>query len=121
MRRSSLRLTLMAIAVGAAVTAVAPAVHVVSSEIFRVWRVGSPHRGDTPTTPVAAALKVRALDLGYRLAIESYPAIGFAARFREAIARNEPPAIIAFDNFGVMDGITTPLGRFEGIGQEPTR
>jgi hypothetical protein len=24
-----------------------------------------------------------------------------------------------FDNFGVMDGITTQLGKFEGIGEEP--
>ena len=34
--------------------------------------------------------------------------------------RNAAPDILVFDNFGVMQGIKTELGSFEGIGQEAT-
>jgi len=40
---------------------------------------------------------------------------GFATAFREAVIRNDAPDVLSFDNFGVMVGITTPLGTFEGI------
>jgi hypothetical protein len=57
---------------------------------------------------------------GFRLTVESFPAHGFAARFSEAVATSAAPDVIVFDNFGVIDGITTPLGTFEGIGRDPT-
>jgi hypothetical protein len=40
--------------------------------------------------------------------------------FADAVGRGAAPDVLVFDNFGVMDGITTGLGHFEGIGQEPT-
>jgi hypothetical protein len=35
------------------------------------------------------------------------------------VTRNAAPDVLVFNNFGIMDGITTGLGTFAGIGQEP--
>ncbi|HEY1303697.1 MAG TPA: hypothetical protein VGF24_09135 [Vicinamibacterales bacterium] len=86
-----------------------------SSNSIRVWKVGSPHTGDTPTTAVPPTLQRAAARLGYGLLIEAFPAKGFARRLRNALATASPPDVIAFDNFGVLQGSTTPLGTFEGI------
>ena len=56
---------------------------------------------------------------GFHVALETFRASGFAARFSEAVARNAAPDVLVFDNFGIIDGITTDLGRFDGIAQDP--
>jgi hypothetical protein len=84
-----------------------------------VWKVGSPHRGDTPAAAVPLALQREWISRGVNVAVEAFPAAGFAARFLEAATRNAAPDVIVFDNLGVMEGITTPLGTFEGIGKDP--
>jgi hypothetical protein len=51
---------------------------------------------------VPPELRRRADSLGYTIAVESFRASGFAAKFREAIVFHEEPEIIAFDNYGVI-------------------
>jgi hypothetical protein len=69
---------------------------------------------------LAFRLREESTRLGYRLSVETFPAQGFATTFFEAVARNDAPDVLVFNNFGVMDGITTGLGRFEGIGRDQT-
>ena len=90
--------------------------------VIRIWIVGSPYNDATPKVPGPLLhLREESGRLGYGIAIETFPARGFAATFADAVARNAAPDVVVFDNFGVMDGITTTLGRFDGIGQDPTR
>jgi hypothetical protein len=89
-----------------------------ADDTIRIWKVGSPHRGDTPKATVPSTLLQESTRRGWRIAIETFPAKGFAATFFDAVTRNAAPDLIVFDNFGVMHGITTALGTFEGIGRD---
>jgi hypothetical protein len=91
-----------------------------ADDTVRVWRVGSPHRGDTPSATMPPGLEKDWAALGFHVAVETFRASGFAARFSEAVRANAAPDVLVFDNFGIMDGITTALGRFDGVGQDPT-
>ena len=86
---------------------------------IRIWKVGSPHTGDTPHTELPPALAREAGSRGWRLSIEAFPAQAFAGRFFAAVRDGSAPDLLVFDNFGIMDGITTELGTFVGIGQDP--
>lgn len=86
---------------------------------IRIWTVGSPHTGDTPHATMPSALARDAARRGWRLSVEAFPADGFASRFFAALNDGSAPDLVVFDNFGVMNGITTRLGTFVGIGQEP--
>jgi hypothetical protein len=90
-----------------------------TGDTIRVWKVGSPHRGETPDAAVPSQLERRATRLGFRITVEAFPARGFAATFFDAVSRGTAPDVLAFDNFGVMDGMTTALGTFEGVGTDP--
>ena len=85
---------------------------------IRIWKVGSPHTGDIPATELPPALARDAASRGWRLSIEVFPAQGFAGRFFAALRDGTAPDVLVFDNFGIMDGITTDLGTFIGIGQD---
>jgi hypothetical protein len=85
------------------------------ADTVRIWKIGSPYRGDTPTQTIPVSLEESARKLGAGVSVETFPAKGFATTFREAVLRNDAPDVLSFDNFGVMVGITTPLGTFEGI------
>jgi len=85
------------------------------ADTVRIWKIGSPHRGDTPTPTIPVSLEEAARRPGASISVETFPAKGFATAFREAVIRNDAPDVLSFDNFGVMVGITTPLGTFEGI------
>jgi len=87
--------------------------------MIRIWKVGSPHTGDTPDTEMPPALAREAGSRGWRLSIEAFPAQGFADRFFAAGRRGSAPDILVFDNFGTIDGIVTKLGTFPGVGQDP--
>lgn len=87
----------------------------------RVWRVGSPYVADTPRVAIAGRMLERAAALGVHLTVEVYPARGFATVFADAVRRNAEPDVLTFDNFGVIEGITTPLGTFEGVGRDGVR
>jgi hypothetical protein len=84
-----------------------------------VWRVGSPYVGDTPDTTAPLDLKLKAEELGSPMHIESFPAKGFAQVFFDAIEAHHEPDIITFDNAGILNGCSTPLGSFTGIGSSP--
>lgn len=84
-----------------------------------VWKVGSPHDGDTPSSILPLGLRREADARGMQIGVEVFAAKGFAAKFAEAVARGGAPDVILFNNLGVMEGITTKLGKFEGIGENP--
>ena len=85
---------------------------------IRVWKVGSPHTGETPPTDLPPALAREARSRGWRLTVEAFPAQGFAARFMAAARSGSAPDVLAFDNFGIIKGISTVLGTFAGIGED---
>jgi hypothetical protein len=86
---------------------------------IRIWKVGSPHTGDTPDTEMPPALAREAGSRGWRLSIDAFPAQAFADRFFAAGRNGSAPDVLVFDNFGTMDGIVTRLGTFVGIAQDP--
>lgn len=85
-----------------------------------IWKVGSPYTGDTPDTTVPLDLKLRGEKLGREIQIQAFPAVGFAQIFFDAFEKNQEPDIVAFDNIGILEGITTERGAFTGIGQSAT-
>ena len=97
------------------------AAQLVWNDTIVIWKVGSPWQGDVPASTLPAGFRDAARRVGFDVAVQAFPARDFAATFEDAVARNAAPDVIVFDNFGVMDGITTPRGRFEGIGKDPTR
>jgi hypothetical protein len=68
---------------------------------------------------VPFALNEESIRRGFGITVAAFPAEGFATTFRDAVTRNEAPDVLVFDNHGVMSGITTALGKFEGIGEDP--
>jgi hypothetical protein len=111
----------MAFITACATLAVAAVVsHAKTADTIQVWRIGSPHNNDTPRPWLPAGLQLEARKLGLRISVEAFPARGFAQTFLDAVMRNAAPDILVFDNMGVMQGIKTQLGSFEGIGQEAT-
>ncbi len=87
--------------------------------MIRIWKVGSPHTGDTPDTEMPPALAREAGSRGWRLSIDAFPAQAFADRFFDASRNGSAPDVLVFDNFGTMKGIVTERGTFVGIGQDP--
>ncbi len=81
-----------------------------------VWKVGSPHTGDVPAPVVSPDLQEEVRKLGCAIEIKTFPAMGFANTFFNAILLSQEPDILAFNNFGIIKGITTARERFEGIG-----
>ena len=84
-----------------------------------IWSVRSPHTGAIPRGDLPSDLSAAADRLGLDLHLETFPAGGFAATFENAIRLKLPPDLITFDNYGIMEGMTTQLGRFEGIAVKP--
>jgi len=80
-----------------------------TADTLRIWKIGSPHTGDTPRASTPYELSWEMARRKAKMSVEAFPARGFAARFRDAVARNNPPDVLVFDNHGVMDGITTDL------------
>jgi hypothetical protein len=64
------------------------------------------------------SLAREAASRGWRLHIEAFPAQNFAGRFFAAVSEGSAPDLLVFDNYMVMDGGTTGLGLFVGIGQD---
>jgi hypothetical protein len=86
--------------------------------VILIWSIGSPHTGETPRPEIPDELQAEAAGLGYRLEIKTFPAMGFADRFFVARVQNEEPDILAIDNWGLIRGINTALGVFQGIGAD---
>src|SRR6185295_9434775 len=67
-----------------------------SSNLIRVWTVGSPHTGALPRAVVPPELRQRAEKLRYTIEVEAFRATGFAAKFRDALQNNTEPEILTF-------------------------
>jgi hypothetical protein len=119
LRKEALQLTALVAGIACALTLILAST-ATADDTIRVWRIGSPHTGDTPSSTVPPGLEKEWAALGFHVALETFRASGFKARFFEAVTRNAAPDVLVFDNFGIIDGITTGLGHFDGIGQDPT-
>src|SRR6185295_6382794 len=86
-----------------------------SSNLIRVWTVGSPHTDALPKAVVPPELRQRAEKLGYTIEVETFRASGFAAKFRQALQDHSEPEILTFDNYGVIRGVQTKKGWVEGV------
>ena len=51
------------------------------ADTVRIWKIGSPYRGDTPTPTIPLSLKEAARELGAGISVETLPAKGFATTF----------------------------------------
>ena len=90
-----------------------------ATKVITVWRVGDPYTGATPDTTVPPSLELAAQKLGYGLRVEAFPIRGFASLFFRAFENHQPPDILVFGNYGVLEGTSTPIGSFTGIGTDP--
>jgi hypothetical protein len=90
-----------------------------SAIVVHVWKVGSPHRGDTPVPSIPPLLDAEAQRRGFALDMRVFQAKDFASAFFAARITNDEPDILVVDNMGHIEGITTPLGSFQGIGSDP--
>ena len=80
-----------------------------------VWKVGSPHEGETPDTATPPELTREAKAIGTSLLVVGMPARGFAERFFQAFEAGDEPDILVINNHGLLEGVTTKLGYFTGI------
>ena len=90
-----------------------------SAPVVHVWKVGSPHLGDTPALSIPPLLEAEALRLGFGLEVRVFPANDFASAFFKARVTNDEPDVLVIDNMGHIYGITTALGSFQGIASDP--
>lgn len=90
-----------------------------AAKLITVWKVGDPYTGATPDTVVPPSLELAAEKLGYGLRVEAFPIRGFASLFFRAFESHQPPDILVFNNYGVLEGTSTPIGSFTGIGTDP--
>src|SRR5688572_16845132 len=90
-----------------------------SEQVIRVWKVGSPHRGGVSDVRMPENLSRKAMELNSRIEIRSMHARDLYGLFTHALATNDEPDVLVIDNMGLILGITTQLGRFEGIGRDP--
>lgn len=86
-----------------------------SSKVIRIWIVGSAHTNALPPAVVPPELRQRAESLGYTIEVEAFVPSGFATHFHQALQTHNEPEILSFDNYGVLSGIRTRLGWFQGI------
>jgi hypothetical protein len=85
------------------------------SKVLTLWRVGSPHDGRTPEAVVSPKLAALVRDAGYKIVAEGISANDFIGRFKAAAAAHSEPDIFTINNWGVMEGMTTALGHFDGL------
>jgi hypothetical protein len=86
-----------------------------TGNLIQVWSVGSPFTGALPQTQVPPELARQAEKFGYTIVVENFRAAGFVTRFRQAFQEHSEPEILTFDNFGILVGVNTATGRFEGV------
>jgi hypothetical protein len=85
------------------------------NSLIRIWTVGSPHTNALPPAVIPLELRQRAESLGYTIEIEAFRPDSFAAQFHQALQNHNEPEILTFDNYGVLSGMKTQLGYFQGI------
>jgi hypothetical protein len=87
--------------------------------LIRIWTVGSPHTGALPQAVVPPELRRQGESLGYTIQVEAFRAAGFAGKFRQALEDHNEPEVLTFDNYGVVSGIRTSMGWFDGVASDP--
>jgi hypothetical protein len=102
-----------AVETASAASAAAPASP--NGNLIRIWIVGSPHTNALPPTVIHSELHQRAESLGYTIEIQAFRPSGFAAHFHAALQNHNEPEILTFDNYGVLMGLQTRLGWFQGV------
>ena len=90
-----------------------------TEQVIRVWKVGSPHRGDVPDVRIPEDLSRKAMERGCLIEVRSMHARDLYGLLTHAVATNDEPDVLVIDNMGLILGITTQLGRFDGIGRDP--
>jgi hypothetical protein len=78
LRDKTLQLAALVAGVACALT-LALASTATADDTIRIWRVGSPHRGDRPGATVPPGLEKEWAALGFHVALETFLAAGFAA------------------------------------------
>jgi hypothetical protein len=86
-----------------------------TEDAINIWIVGSPHTDNVPSSEVPPEIASNARDLRVRLDVKVFAAKGFAEAFFSAFESGNGPDVLVVDNYGHIDGITTPLGNFPGI------
>ena len=51
-----------------------------TADTIQVWRIGSPHKGDTPRAWMPSGLQLASSKLGLRMSVEVFPARGSPRR-----------------------------------------
>jgi len=64
-----------------------------SAPVVHVWKVGSPHVGDTPAPDIPPLLDAEARRLGFALDVRVFPAKDFATAFFRARVTNRTNAL----------------------------
>ena len=85
------------------------------SNTLVIWKVGSFSTRDTPEAEIPSKIRRQAERLDYQVAVETFPAKGFTAKLRKAIAQNQEPDILTFDNFSTLEGTETNWEKSPGI------
>jgi hypothetical protein len=85
------------------------------TNVIRIWSVGSPFSGALPRTTIPPDLQAQARALGYELVVENLLAAGFPERLHQAVANHTEPEVITYDNLGILIGVNTPTGRYQGV------
>lgn len=68
-----------------------------------------------PQTVVPPDLQQQAEKLGYTVIVQNFRAEGFASILHEALSGHTEPEFLTFDNFGILIGVNTPTGRYQGV------
>jgi hypothetical protein len=74
-------------------------------KIIIVWKVGNPYQNGGPTKTVSPDLSLGAEALGYKIRVETFPAVSFADEFFSAFQKRQEPDILEIDNLGLIYGI----------------
>jgi hypothetical protein len=82
---------------------------------INIWIVGSPYNDDVPPSKVPSEIDANARELRVPLDVKVFAARGFAEAFFSAFESGSGPDVLVIDNYGHIEGITTPLGNFAGI------
>ena len=84
-------------------------------EAINIWIVGSPHTGALPPSRLPHEIADNARSVFASIDVKTFRAEDFAATFFAAFEMHSEPDVLVIDNYGIIDGITTPLGNFVGI------
>ena len=107
--------SLVLIVYGGLIAQVNAATRTRANSLIRIWIVGSPHTGELPKPIVPSQFRRQVENLGYTIDVKTFRAMGFAAKFLQALQEHNEPEVLTFDNYGVLSGIRTANGWIDGI------